>query len=258
MAHLTTITFSLAVNITSKVFDKRFAHKPAAVENQERAGEKTPQPMSKCEACKKPWDRFRGKRRCPTCGVPSLICKDCFEKKGKANLKHVRCDLCVAENVTSKHQLRNKEQSEIDKYERKLVDQGLIPQPEVHGERLKVTGKVSVMDSPKKIKSIYERKPTVAPNPDNVTRLFLKNMCKESMDEQTLMEFLPGITHILWKSDRVSGQFLGQGWVEMATPEDAAKAIGKNGQRVLGRPLYINYQPADAKDAWPPAHSKVV
>ena len=51
--------------------------------------------------------------------------------------------------------------------------------------------------------------------------------------------------------------FLGQGWVEMATPEDAAKALAKNGQRVLNRPLYINYQPPDPKDLWPPPSSKV-
>ena len=243
-----------------QVFDKRFAHKPAAIEIQERNGEAVPEPMSKCEACQKPWDRFRGKRRCPTCGVPSLICKDCFmeDQKGKGKLKFVRCDLCVQENVLSKHHLRNKEKTDIAEYEQKLADQGLIPQPKVHGERLKVSGGGrSTKEAPNSSRDKYDKKTTVAPNPNNVTRLFLKNMCRKSMDEATLMEFLPGITHIVWRSDRASGEFQGQGWVEMATPEDAAKAIAKNSQRVLGRPLYINYQPADSKDAWPPSHSKV-
>lgn len=202
--------------------------------------------MSQCEACQKPWDRFGGKRRCPTCGVPSLICKECFDKKGKANLKDVRCDLCVAENIKSKYQLRAKEQKEIEEYEQKLAERGLIPQPEARGERLKVTS-----TTPKQ----FAAKPS---NPDGVTRLHLKNMCRKSMDENTLMEFLPGITHIVWRSDRKSGQFLGQGYVEMATPDDAANAVAKNGQIVLGRPLYIKYQPADPKDRWPPPNSQVL
>lgn len=179
------------------------------------------------------------------------------DQKGKTKLKHVRCDLCVRENVTSKHQLRTKEKSDIEEYEQKLADQGLIPQPEVHGERLKVTAGGHAREAQNMHHSKYDRNTTIAPNPNNVTRLFLKNMCRKSMDEKTLMEFLPGITHIVWRSDRTSGEFQGQGWVEMATPEDAAKAIAKNGQRVLERPLYINYQPADPKDAWPPSHSKV-
>ena len=229
-----------------QVFDKRFAHKPAAIEGQEKRGEVEPQPMSKCEACHKPWDRFRGKRRCPTCGVPSLICKDCFiaDKEKKVSLKGVRCDLCVTQNIKSKHQLRAKDQRELEQYEHKLVDRGLIPQPEAKGEILKVSH----------VKDHHDKIPD---NPDGVTRLFLKNMCKKSMDEATLMDFLPGITHIVWRIDRKSGQFLGQGWVEMATPEDAAKALAKNGQRVLNRPLYINYNPADSKDVWPPPSSRV-
>ena len=159
--------------------------------------------MSKCEACQKPWDRFRGKRRCPTCGVPSLICKECLETKGKSNLRDVRCDLCVAENITSKHILRTKEQQEIEEYERKLVDRGLIPQPEAKGERLKVTSSIAAKDAPRHFNNKQTGK--IPSNPNGVTRLFLKNMCRNSMDEATLMEFLPGITHIVWKSDRKSG-----------------------------------------------------
>lgn len=241
--------------------------------------------MGKCEACQKPWDRFRGKRRCPTCGVPSLICKECFledQKSKKKKLREVRCDLCVAEKVTSKAQLRAKEQLEIDLYEKKLVEKGLIPQPEVQGERLKVTpsagalleapkptptpkakpkdkdnNKAKGKNTPKDNSSKNKGTPKKISNPENVTRLYLKNMCRETMNEQVLMDFLPGITHLVWKSDGKTGQFLGQGWVEMATPEDAAKAVAKNGQRVLNRPLYINFQPPNPKDVWPPARSSV-
>ena len=222
--------------------------------------------MGKCEACQKPWDRFRGKRRCPTCGVPSLICKECFDKKGKKNLRDVRCDLCVADNVTNKLQLRTKEQMEIEEYEQKLVERGLIPQPEAKGERLKVTTGADLKVAPNSVSKWnkldkkskpHDSRPIAVANPHGVTRLFLKNMCRQSMKEETLMEFLPGISHIVWKTNGKTGEFLGQGWVEMKTPEDAAKAVAKNGQKVLGRPLYINYQPPDPKDVWPPPHSAV-
>ena len=79
------------------VFDKRFAHAPPKVDGQlygqqdnktttttlSSSSQASPPPadqiiMGECEACHKPWDMYRGKRRCPTCGVPSLICKACF------------------------------------------------------------------------------------------------------------------------------------------------------------------------------------
>ncbi len=58
--------------------------------------------LSHCSACAKPWDMYRGKRRCSTCGVPLLICKDCHSqdrKKGTTKkLKNARCDLCIKES----------------------------------------------------------------------------------------------------------------------------------------------------------------
>ena len=46
--------------------------------------------ISRCTACSIPWDKFRGKRRCPICGVPLLLCPDCL-KSGAPNAK---CFLC--------------------------------------------------------------------------------------------------------------------------------------------------------------------
>ena len=182
-------------------FDKRFAHAPPAKSEAEV--------MGSCHGCGKPWDMYRGKRRCPTCGVPSLICRDCFQ----AN-RRVQCSLCVEEKITSKAQLKDREEA-------------------------------------------MSRRVNVAPNPNRVTRLYVKNMCRKHMDQATLMDTLSGITHIVWRNDRKSGEFLGSAWVEMATPEDAAFAVGLNGMRVLNRPLYITFQPPDGKDAWPPPSSKV-
>ena len=221
------------------VFDKRFSHAPPKIDgkihgttndstNKQQASVDV---MGKCEACQKPWDMYRGKRRCPTCGVPSLICRDCFlaDKEGRNKLgKEIRCDLCVEQGITSKHEVRQKEEEGINKYEQKMARKGLL-MPEA-----------------------------LAPNPDKITRLHLKNMCRKNMDEHSLCEALPGITHIVWRTDRKSGNFLGQGWVEMATPDDAARALLRDGKiKLFGRPLYITYQPPDGKDAWLPPSSKV-
>lgn len=211
-------------------FDKRFSHAPAKFEGGVEAAVVV---MGKCEACKKPWDKYKGKRRCPTCGVPSLICKDCMmaDKSGVRKLdRTIRCQLCVEENVTSKHQRRIFERQEEEEYEHKMEEKGMT--------------------------ALREKE--AAPNPDGITRLALKNMCRKSMDEATLMATLPGITHIVWKTDRTSAQFLGAGWVEMATPDDAGKAVAMNGTKVLGRPLYISYEAPGGKDRWPPKNSAVI
>ena len=74
---------------------------------------------AECAKCKKPWDRYIGKRKCYTCGVPVLVCNDCMSqssstkknKKGKGaaaaatdaaakDMKRIRCPLCVSEGVT--------------------------------------------------------------------------------------------------------------------------------------------------------------
>jgi len=193
------------------VFDKRFAHPPPAVQaagkdqqpasvpssDQQRldisaAGTKKDSPqaresatmMGKCEVCGKPWDMYRGKRRCPTCGVPSLVCRDCWRahEDGTRKIdKSVRCDLCVEQNIRSKHDLRERERREIERYEAKLAAKGLL-------------------------------KPAVAAaaaNPDNVTRLYLKNMCRKNMTEEVLMGHLDGVTHVVWRTDRHTGNFTG-------------------------------------------------
>jgi hypothetical protein len=219
------------------VFDKRFSHAPPKIDGElhgttEDSKKTEVDIMGKCESCEKPWDMYRGKRRCPTCGVPSLICRDCFlaDKEGRKKLgNQVRCDLCVEQGITSKHELRQKGEQGIYEYEKKMAKKELL------------------------------KPDALAPNPDKVTRLHLKNMCRKNMDERSLCEAVPGVTHIVWRTDRKSDTFLGQGWVEMATPDDAARAILRDGKlKPFGRPLYISYQPPDGKDLWPPPNSKIV
>ena len=83
---------------------------------------------AECAKCRRPWDRYIGKRKCYTCGVPVLVCDACMssqassthkKKKGKKNKDNgaekadakedakanqddgrIRCPLCVEEGVT--------------------------------------------------------------------------------------------------------------------------------------------------------------
>ncbi len=59
--------------------------------------------VSKCCVCSQPWDRYIGKKKCYTCGVPVLMCDRCQSTKPDKNPEtklSVRCPLCIAENVT--------------------------------------------------------------------------------------------------------------------------------------------------------------
>jgi hypothetical protein len=252
------------------VFDKRFSHAPPAVEAVDRAIKKlgdevdaskceikvkgetksiavpvraTEDVLSKCEACLKPWDMYRGKRRCPTCGVPSLICRECFDadKSGAKKLgNEVRCDLCVAEDVRSKRDLKQREEQEMKQYEKKL--------------------KRKLEDSyepPIQRKHAITRKPK--PNPERITRLFLKNMCAKQMNEVKLLEFLnpARVTHIQWLTDRNSGKFYGSASIEVKTAEDAGSVMALDGTIVLGRRIHINYQHTDSKDVWPLPNTQI-
>lgn len=84
------------------VFDKREAvsaddHngdggviKRTSVKDEEKA---------RCCVCNKPWDRYVGKKKCSTCGVPVLMCDSCMSRKSQAD-ELIRCPLCVEQNVT--------------------------------------------------------------------------------------------------------------------------------------------------------------
>jgi hypothetical protein len=182
-------------------------------------------------------DMYRGKRRCPTCGVPSLICRECFEadKAGTKRLgRQVRCDLCVAEDITTRAELRDREEREMKIYEGKLqrkLDDEYVPP---------IQRKHAITQKPK-------------PNPDRITRLFLKNMCAKQMDESKLLEVLAParVTHIQWLTDRNTGKFYGSAFIEVKAAEDAGSALALDGMVVLGRKIRVKYQKADEKDIWP-------
>lgn len=56
---------------------------------------------SECCVCGENWDRYVGKKKCFTCGVPILMCDKCMSKKSDMKtMLSARCPLCVSENVT--------------------------------------------------------------------------------------------------------------------------------------------------------------
>jgi len=237
-------------------FDKRFAHAPPGLEEAQQDGEgkgkmvtsenlkKKLIPLSKCEACGKAWDKYRGKRRCPTCGVPSLICKECFEadKNGIKKLgKEIRCELCVKERITKKYQLKERMEREMSEYEiRKFGSTGNKKKQHTHITEGRIKGGTDTSDS------------LPSPNPDNVTRLFVSNLCIKSTTEETIVSTLLGATHVQWISDRKTGKFRGCAFVEMDTPGSASVAAGQSGSiMVAGRLLRAKLSPPGSKDVWP-------
>ncbi|ETV69507.1 hypothetical protein H257_14872 [Aphanomyces astaci] len=75
-------------------FDKRFAH-GATEDDDKKDADIVEAPTSdeivgKCVACSKPWDKYRGRKRCPVpCGVPLLLCNECLASDVAA-----KCFLC--------------------------------------------------------------------------------------------------------------------------------------------------------------------
>jgi Rhodanase C-terminal len=247
-------------------FDKRYAHEPTATTstNTEQRTTTTMVPMGQCESCRKPWDRYRGKRRCPTCGVPSLICKECYaaDQNGTKKLdKMIRCDLCVEQKVYSKTVLREQQADALQQYQQRQREKGQL-QKQKHQQSMvgcNVSSTEQQADGSLPMESSSSRGSPAAPleatNPDQITRLYLKNMCRKRMTEEILLESFPSITHIVWNTRQ--GVFLGQAWVEMESPTAAANAVARSGEILLGRPLYVEYQAADSKDIWPPAKAAV-
>jgi len=223
------------------VFDKRFAHAPQKIE----ATQSDHQPISKCEACTQPWDKYRGKRRCPTCGVPSLICRECFvaDENGSKKLdRSIRCKLCVEQNIISKAQIKARQKQELEEHSKKFSSKKRLGASTVKNRSS--DAHEELMEDVSGYKAVD--------NPEKATRLYVSNLCRNHMDENVLTKALPAVTYVLWLKDRHTGQFNGSCLVEMESPEAASIAVGRNGMRVLGRQMKVKFQKADGKDLWPP------
>ncbi len=96
-------------------------------------------------------------------------------------------------------------------------------------------------------------------NPLGVTRIFVGNL-PFAVDETSLREFASPaiITHIKWITDKETGKFYGSAFIEMKHAKDAAIIVTeRNGEKLMGRPLKINYAPARDGDVWPPKSKEI-
>ncbi len=62
--------------------------------------------VGKCCGCSIPWSKYRGKKRCPVCGVPLLLCTDCI--KNDADKKGAVCALCQADKELGRQPFNKK------------------------------------------------------------------------------------------------------------------------------------------------------
>ena len=224
--------------------------------------------LAQCEGCQKPWDKFRGKRRCPTCGVPSLVCKECLDrdadKTDSFNLKEVQCDLCVEENITSMAQVKEKERREMKDYEE---NHKLMPFEKDKLERLggQNANNGSNERPNKKARSTggdrsdpFPLTTNVRPgkNKGDVTRLWIGNLDVQNVTSEMLSKAIPDIKFVQWMCDG-EGNFKGFCWVEMKDSEAASMAFaaGRAARQLCGRAIKVNYDP-DTKGRWPPPNAE--
>ena len=204
--------------------------------------------LGSCEACLKPWDVYKGKRRCPTCGVPSLICKDCqlADEKGMRKIdQSVRCKLCIEENITSKKQLKDRLKKDSEKYHQTLkakyqhIKQHCTdPNIEKHNEKNHVEASTSMFSQAQ----TQDNTNKVASNPQNIKRIIIKNMSVTHINESNLRKIVKGILHIHWIKDKQSNIWYGAAFVEMVSPMAASIAVGTlNGKRYFGRDMNVTF-----------------
>merc|ERR1719409_1335667 len=74
-----------------------------------------------------------------------------------------------------------------------------------------------------------------------------------------MVEAFSGVTHIQWLKDKDTGKFYGSCFLEMATAEDAERAVTLNDTELFGRWVKVKYAPLSGPAAgrWPPYGSEV-
>ncbi len=147
--------------------------------------------------------------------------------------------------------LRKKESRERELYEKKIKKMYGFKEESTMRKRNKDTSTTSALvNRPDKSRK--------APNPENITRLFLKNLNVKEVDQPQLCELVEGITHIDWIMDRNTQKWYGSVFVEVDTPENAGKAVGSlHKQKIYGRVIQCSYSKPDTKSIWPPPKSRI-
>ena len=87
--------------------------------------------------------------------------------------------------------------------------------------------------------------------------LFLGNLPWKINIEKLNNAFYGCVTHAKWITDKESGMFYGTCFVEVDTSENAAACVAMDGEKLMGRPVKIQYSPARPDAEWPPADGLV-
>jgi hypothetical protein len=61
--------------------------------------------LGRCCGCSAPWDKYRGKKRCPVCGVPLLLCPQCLSRVDQQQFK---CSLCKEDEALGRKPFNKK------------------------------------------------------------------------------------------------------------------------------------------------------
>lgn len=189
--------------------------------------------ISACLACGQPWDDYRQQRRCATCGVPVLVCASCASL---SQCEALQCKLCAEQGIVNKGQYRREEKRRNEEAGKEVLS--LLE----HGSS-RASGSPGASH--------------VRGAPAHCTRLFISHLNAQAVDEATMLEAFPGVTHIQWLKDKDTGRFYGSCFVEMRTPGEAANAVKRNGTALLGKRVKVKYAPMDRTDRWPPYGSAV-
>lgn len=210
----------------------------------------------------KPWDRFRGKRRCPTCGVPSLICKECVDRDESGDKKigkDVKCKLCVEEGVESKADWKRREEELMNGYEEKLKvkekEKKRTEKDSRNGENTDTPSTSNDVANSEEANDITANVTTPDSNPNNETRLWIGNLNNKKVTPDNLIQIIPNIKFVQWLYGPDGKGCKGFCFVEMKSEEDAGRAKAGEGVKVFGRPVKINYQEKDGKSSWPPPNA---
>jgi len=80
-------------------------------------------------------------------------------------------------------------------------------------------------------------------NPDGIKKCFIGNL-SFNIDDDQAKDFFKDcgeIEELFWCQDKDTGKFYGTGFVTFTTTDGARKAVAKNGEDLLGRPIKCEY-----------------
>lgn len=80
-------------------------------------------------------------------------------------------------------------------------------------------------------------------NPEGIRKCFIGNLSFNIDDDQAKAFFADcgEIEELFWCQDKDTGKFYGTGFVTFTTTDGARKAVAKNGEDLLGRPIKCEY-----------------